>query len=116
MDVCACYHPVPILCDSLPLAFARSTPGDWETQVQLMWEMRTRSTSREVARRQGNQPIKGVSSKFPLWAAGTKSKLGTLGASTEHGPHITIPIRARVAKVLILTPPSEMGWREEPGA
>lgn len=47
-----------------------------ETQVQLMWEMRTRSTSREVARRQGNQPIKGVSSKFPLWAAGTKSCWG----------------------------------------
>lgn len=57
-------------------SFSPEAHLETETQVHIVWEMRTGSTSREVARRQGNQPIKGVSSKFPLWATGTKSCWG----------------------------------------
>ena len=38
--------------------------------------------------------------------------LGTLGASIEQGHHITVPIRARVAKVLILKSTAFMGLEQ----
>ena len=72
-----------VLATILSLFYKQSASFSPEAHLETETQMHIvnvgnedRKRQQKSARRQGNQPIKGVSNKFPLWATGTKSCWG----------------------------------------